>query len=309
MDKLGCEQVCLVNKQELYLSSIPSLKSTDLSPLDPSKSTSHLICDIGSTLTTIYPVYENFIISEGIMSSSIGGEVATKNMRKIISKKIDSEEYLLQNYDTQMNIARVVKETQCRVYTIDSVTRQQQLQFNMLSKNEMDIFKEISNSLSNEERERPAEIFFNTENVTEDAAIPLSITDLLEEVQHTLEAGLRQPICSTIVLTGKTSLMDGFVERLQNELAKRNFLGGQFVIIPFEAIYCGHDYYSIGASAKTVVTFEKNKHKNIFTHENVDVNVNANVDTAVKSFTESEIVDIKSFLYTNDRRNSDDEFL
>jgi actin-related protein len=232
------------------------------------KNSTMLIVDFSSTTTHVYPVFEGFTIRNSSRSSNIGGESITDYLCLLISNQLIAK-FSSMPIRRQRAIARDLKEKYCFVAGESFESAQKKygsIVFEKLMKHEMDlnsspIALKVKASTSTEQTEKihctvpvtgpdgdqfvvalnkerfyASEVLFCPSLFTNKDEEIKGVVELLSESVSTLDASVRNEICSNIFLIGKTSLLPGIAERLKSELINGEVLSRCGV--PFFNINC-----------------------------------------------------------------------
>lgn len=209
---------------------------------------SALVVNIGSFQTTVTPVYESIAIRKCSTSTKIGGEHITDFLELLIdAQQIESYSSLLRR--RRQFYSRLVKEKHSFVASSFSEAVEQYGEFtfeyvkvldtesgddnhvknlrSIKTKETPSILKREEFSLNSGEKlaiEVDRELFYSSEilfspELYELCQFEKSIVEIILQSIDLIDESVREEICKTILLTGKTSLLKGLVERLQTEVA------------------------------------------------------------------------------------------
>ena len=170
--------------------------------------TSGLIVESGEGMTQIVPIFEGYLVKNGIKSNNLAGSMVTKKFLKSLESKLKPH-----NLSNPVLIAKKIKEKYSKV-DLDEKDRSKGNQrdksesFQLPDGNFIEIKNEIFDV---------PEILFKPENFDLDLKpIQQMIFDSIQEV----DVNLRNSFLSNIVLGGGNTMITNFPERLKNELNK-----------------------------------------------------------------------------------------
>jgi actin, other eukaryote len=173
--------------------------------------TSGLIIESGEGSTEIVPIYEGYIIPQGIRSSPIAGEFITRNMFESIRDKLKK-----QNVGNPIEQSRRIKEKFSEVCMDDELIRNfENLKLTVRSQSETFTLPDGNViNISNEKFLAP-EVIFNPEINSLDCS---SLQQLVCDSINNVDVHLRKDFLSNIVLGGGNTMIKNFPERLKMEL-------------------------------------------------------------------------------------------
>jgi actin len=166
--------------------------------------TSGLIVESGEGMTQIVPIFEGYLVKNGIRANNLAGNMVTKHFLKSIDNRLKPF-----NLSNPMLIAKKIKEKYSQVKIDDkyiSSDRNQSESFELPDGNFIEI--------KNEKFDIP-EILFDPSNFDLDLQpIQQMIADSIKEV----DLNLRNSFLNNIVLGGGNTMINNFPERLKKEL-------------------------------------------------------------------------------------------
>jgi actin len=171
--------------------------------------TSGLIVESGEGMTQIVPIFEGYLVKNGIKANNLAGNMVTKNFLKSLESKLKPH-----NLSNPMLIAKKIKEKYSKVNLEENLPsnkanlREKCENFQLPDGNFIEIKNEIFDV---------PEILFNPSDFDLDLKpIQQMIYDSIQEV----DVNLRNSFLSNIVLGGGNTMITNFPERLKNELNK-----------------------------------------------------------------------------------------
>jgi actin len=176
--------------------------------------TSGLIIESGEGTTEIVPIYEGYIIPQGIRSSPIAGDYMTKNFYENIREKLKKH-----NVGNTFDISRKIKEKFAEVSLDENLINS----FDNLrlydsrdpnSENSFTLPDGNNLEIGNEKFIVP-EAIFNPEINSLDTP---SLQSLIQDSISNVDLHLRKDFISNIVLGGGNTMIKNFPERLKKEL-------------------------------------------------------------------------------------------
>lgn len=170
--------------------------------------TSGLIIESGEGSTEIVPIYEGYIIPQGIRSSPIAGEFITNNILESIREKLKKL-----NVGNPIEQSRKIKEQFSEVSLDDELTRN----FETLTVNDRNIFTLPDGNVINISNEKflAPEVIFRPEINSLDCS---SLQQLVHGSIDSVDIHLKKDFISNIVLGGGNTMIKNFPERLKKEL-------------------------------------------------------------------------------------------
>lgn len=170
--------------------------------------TSGLIIESGEGSTEIVPIYEGYIIPQGIRSSPIAGEFITNNILESIREKLKKL-----NVGNPIEQSRKIKEQFSEVSLDDELTRN----FETLTVNDRNIFTLPDGNVINISNEKflAPEVIFRPEINSLDCS---SLQQLVHDSIDSVDIHLKKDFISNIVLGGGNTMIKNFPERLKKEL-------------------------------------------------------------------------------------------
>lgn len=234
--------------EKYSLSTLCVLSESALSAIVTSQN-SALVLNVGAKVSTVTPVYENIVMRKCSASTNVGGEYVTEFLELLIDGRcIEAYSALLPRRRRQF--ARMVKEKHAFVALSFQDAKREYGEFNfeyvqvfasdvedntsslknmeatVTDKTKSIVAKETF-ALNNGQQlaiEVDKELFYCSELlfspvIHEACENEKSVVEAILEVVELLDDSVREEICRNVVVTGKTSLMQGFENRLRSELA------------------------------------------------------------------------------------------
>lgn len=161
--------------------------------------TSGLVVDSGFHVTTTVPVYEGYPMTHASIKMNIGGEDLSKNLLNLISGKIDASFKLLKGRiladDIKERLGFIANDEECQEesYTLP----------------------DGSNIKLGEELYKHCDVLFNP---PEDSGLR-NVKDCILETISKCDAEIKGDIKRNICLTGGTTLLKNYPEKLKNEIS------------------------------------------------------------------------------------------
>lgn len=172
--------------------------------------TSGLIVESGEGMTQIVPIYEGYLIKNGIKANNLAGELLTKYFMRRIESKLKPF-----NLSNPSLIAKKIKEKYAEV-SIEKKINQNSIREDNNSNANFELPDGNFIEVKNEGNEIP-EIIFDPSSFNLDLQpIQEMIFDSIEEVDINLRSGF----LNNIVLGGGNTMIKNFPDRLKNELNK-----------------------------------------------------------------------------------------
>ncbi|KAL9658748.1 hypothetical protein ABK040_005903 [Willaertia magna] len=171
--------------------------------------TTGLVLDCGDTVTTAVPIYEGFLIKEGLNRIDIGGRDLTKYLMTILKK--ESFYSFFTNTDKE-----IINEMKHKVCFISEVEMKTDTLINNSCKNEIGYELPDGNILINNEiRTSCPECLFQPK------LLGLELPGIHELIFDSIEKSdidTKKEFCKNICLSGGSTLFQGITARLKNEL-------------------------------------------------------------------------------------------
>ena len=170
--------------------------------------TSGLIVDSGFNITSTVPVYEGYPLSHASIRINIGGEDLSKNLLSMIQNNLD-ETYI---------------DTKGRILADDI---KEKLGYLLLNPDDGDDVKDVTYELPDgkkidlsKELYKANEILFSPNEENEKEKGLLSIKNMVIDSINKCDNEIKNDIKENICLTGGTTLLKNFPEKLKNELSE-----------------------------------------------------------------------------------------
>ena len=170
--------------------------------------TSGLIVDSGFNITSTVPVYEGYPLSHASIRINIGGEDLSKNLLSMIQNNLD-ENYI---------------DIKGRILADDI---KEKLGYLLLNKDDDDDVKDVTYELPDgkkielsKELYKANEILFSPNEENEKEKGLLSIKNMVIDSINKCDNEIKNDIKENICLTGGTTLLKNFPEKLKNELSE-----------------------------------------------------------------------------------------
>ncbi len=170
--------------------------------------TSGLIVDSGFNITSTVPVYEGYPLSHASIRINIGGEDLSKNLLSMIQNNLD-ETYI---------------DTKGRILADDI---KEKLGYLLLNPDDVDDVKDVTYELPDgkkialsKELYKANEILFSPNEENEKEKGLLSIKSMVIDSINKCDNEIKNDIKENICLTGGTTLLKNFPEKLKNELSE-----------------------------------------------------------------------------------------
>ena len=170
--------------------------------------TSGLIVDSGFNITSTVPIYEGYPLSHASIRINIGGEDLSKNLLSMIQNNLD------ENY----------KDIKGRILADDI---KEKLGYLLLNKDDDDDVKDVTYELPDgkkidlsKELYKANEILFSPNEENEKEKGLLSIKNMVIDSINKCDNEIKNDIKENICLTGGTTLLKNFPEKLKNELSE-----------------------------------------------------------------------------------------
>ncbi len=161
---------------------------------------SGLIVESGEGMTEVVPVFEGYIIPQGIRYNNIAGETMTLEFLDRIRDKLKKH-----NVGNMFETAKKIKEKFAEV----------SLDGNFNGRTDSAVLPDGNIISIGDERYTVPEAIFNPEIINSDC---LSIQNMVRESINNVDIHLRKDFISNIVLCGGNTLIKNFNERLMKEL-------------------------------------------------------------------------------------------
>ena len=170
--------------------------------------TSGLIVDSGFNITSTVPIYEGYPLSHASIRINIGGEDLSKNLLSMIQNNLD-ENYI---------------DIKGRILADDI---KEKLGYLLLNKDDDDDVKDVTYELPDgkkidlsKELYKANEILFSPNEENEKEKGLLSIKNMVIDSINKCDNEIKNDIKENICLTGGTTLLKNFPEKLKNELSE-----------------------------------------------------------------------------------------
>jgi actin len=166
--------------------------------------TTGLIVESGEGMTQIVPIFEGYLIKNGIKSNNLAGNLVTKYfMNKI------ADELKIFNLANPLTIAKKIKEKYAEVRLDDKpIQERNETSFQLPDGNSIEV--------KNEKYEIP-EILFDPAKFDIDLK---SIQEMIFDSIGEVDMNLRNSFLNNIILGGGNTMINNFPERLRSELNK-----------------------------------------------------------------------------------------
>jgi len=219
---------------------IPALfvsKNAVLTSFSSGKATS-LVLDSGGGVTSCVPVNDGYVLKKAIVSSTLAGDRLTKEMQLALEKKgvsikpsfmitrkeIRPSEFQVKlkdcpnttasymNYMVE-NVVRDIKENVCRVAEKpidDSYANLATMPYELPDGNTIEV---------GPDRFAIPDLLFNPEPLNNDTHTFTGVHNMLHESVTKCDADIRRELFNSIIVTGGTTLLTGFFDRLSLELS------------------------------------------------------------------------------------------
>jgi len=217
-------------------------KNAVLTSFSSGKATS-LVLDSGGGVTSCVPVNDGYVLKKAIVSSTLGGDRLTKELQLALEKKgvsikpsfmitrkeIRPSEFQVKlkdcpnttpsymNYMVE-NVVRDVKETVCRVAERpidDSYANLATMPYELPDGNTIEV---------GADRFAVPEFLFNPEPICTDTHSFIGVHNMLYDSVTKCDADIRRELFNSIIVTGGTTLLPGFFDRLSLELSVPNLV-------------------------------------------------------------------------------------
>jgi actin len=164
--------------------------------------TSGIVLDSGHDVTNVMPVYEGYSIREAIKTDNYGGNAIVEQLMKLYEAKIPSlKGNRMMGFD--------IKEKECSVRDSSGKTLVQSSTMFELPDGQIIPF-------GSELQEIPEQIF----NPVPGGFTTKSVQQLIQESINDCDEILRQEMADNLLVVGGTTMMNGYVERLSEEVRK-----------------------------------------------------------------------------------------
>lgn len=204
--------------EELGFKAMAMINSSSLS-LFATGRTSGLVVQCGETRTYTVPIYEGFPLYHSLNKTKIGGRDLTEIFRRgIIENKIDINE-------GDINTLRQVKEKTCSVPVVHDYLYYLDENNEDIIKRETELFKlpdETIVKIPRKSRINASELLF-TPSVFEDKKEEVGLINLIiGSIKKTemIDKKFKQSLIENIVLSGGTTMMEGFADRIYQDVNK-----------------------------------------------------------------------------------------
>jgi len=175
--------------------------------------TSGVVLDCGDGVCHASAIYEGFSIQNSIQRVDLGGRDITKHLLQLLRRS----GYALHT-TAEFELVRQIKEKHCSVGPISTKKDNEDEQFKELeTKNENYTLPDGNVIRLGTERERAPEILFKPELIgLESPGVHEMVASCIKEC----DIDLRKTLYRNIVVSGSTTLMESFCERLHKQLQK-----------------------------------------------------------------------------------------
>ena len=172
-----------------------------------------VVLDCGDGSTRAVPVYDGYAVKDASHVVDLAGIDLTEKLQKIISKSGYNIAKSIRNYKLEISLVRDIKEKLCYI-AIDVDKEVKTANFCTPSIYKLPDGKEIVLGI---ERFQCPEGLFQPSLLGKECA---GIHTILNESITKCDAVFQKELYSNIVLSGGTTLLPGFVERMRNYLAQ-----------------------------------------------------------------------------------------
>ncbi|KAJ2786387.1 centractin- actin- protein of the dynactin complex [Coemansia interrupta] len=178
--------------------------------------TTGVVLDSGDGVSHAVPVFEGFALSHAIRRMDVAGRDVTEHLQ-VLLQKAGHRLYT----SAEKEVVRQIKEKMCYV-ALDADKEEKEMGAVVMGggRGRGDVFKLPDGNVISlgSERFRAAEILFQPDVVgLEDAGVHQMVADAIGRA----DMDLRRPLYANIVLSGGTTLMRGFGDRLLGELRRQ----------------------------------------------------------------------------------------
>lgn len=164
--------------------------------------TSGVVLESGEIITEVVPIFEGYVIPQGVCTSNIAGKFMTE--RYINTYKSDLER---NKVSFQYDMARNIKEKTIEIKTSnDKLEDNSEISYSLPDGNEIKV---------GEDRFIIPEVIFNPGKFNMDCK---SYQEMVIDSIEKCDMVIRKDLYNNIILSGGNTLIKGFVERLQSEL-------------------------------------------------------------------------------------------
>jgi actin len=175
--------------------------------------TSGVIVESGDSMTQIIPVYESYIVPQGVRTTNIAGAEMTKSLHSFIENKLKKF-----NVGNPSYMTKKIKEKflELSLQPVDNFI-EKYYNFSHQSEN-VDNFQLPDGNIIpiGDERYLAPEIIFNPVNDSK----PLQ--ELLTDSIQSVDIHIRKDMINNIILGGGNTMIKNFPERLKSEFYKQN---------------------------------------------------------------------------------------
>lgn len=169
--------------------------------------TTGVVLDSGDGVSHCVPVYEGFAVQNAIRRLNVAGRDVTRHL----GQHLQRAGYLFTT-SAEMDIVRQIKEKAC--YAALNAYREEK---DTLGQWDDYVLPDGHVIKLGQERFRAPEILFRPDLIGEESG---GVQDLVVDAISRVDMDLRRPLYSNIVLSGGTTLMRGFGDRLLGEVKK-----------------------------------------------------------------------------------------
>jgi actin-related protein len=172
--------------------------------------TTGIVCDSGDGVTHIVPIYEGYAMAHGISRLNLAGRDLTEYLMKLMSERGNA-----MTTTAEREIVRDIKEKVC--YIAEDPEAEAELVRDGTRK---DITYEMPDGqivTLGDERFRCPEALFNPALVGKEA---IGLPTMVYESIRKCDIDVRRDLLMNIVLSGGTTMFQGFGKRMQMEIAK-----------------------------------------------------------------------------------------
>lgn len=206
--KANRERMTQIMFEQFYVPALYVSTQAVLS-LYASGRTTGCVCDSGDGVTHIVPIYEGYAMPHGVLRLNLAGRDLTEHMMKLLAERGNSL-----TTTAEREIARDIKEKCCYV------AEDFDAEMTKVQESGKDLTYELPDgnviSLGNE-RFRCPEALFNPMLIGKESK---GVHEMIYESIRKCDIDVRKDLLHNIVLSGGTTMYQGFGKRTQREVAK-----------------------------------------------------------------------------------------